>query len=93
MISSRWGRDHTILPNSPKNCMKLKEFGCPGGRASPRPPRSANDGLFHVIYTSNVCFIILSTDISAGGTYNSIRETHITSQPVKMNNGFFLPDE
>ena len=28
---------HTILPNFPKNCMKLKEFG-PGGRASLAPP-------------------------------------------------------
>ena len=27
----RGGREHTILPNSPKNCMKLKEFGCRGG--------------------------------------------------------------
>ena len=27
-----------ILQNSPKNCMKLKEFGCPGGRASLTPP-------------------------------------------------------
>ena len=26
----RGGRQHTILPNFPKNCMKLKEFG-PGG--------------------------------------------------------------
>ena len=29
----RWGhepsRGHTILPNFPRNCMKLKEFGCP----------------------------------------------------------------
>ena len=25
-----WGRQHTILPNVPKNCMKLKKFG-PGG--------------------------------------------------------------
>ena len=31
------GGQHTILPNFPKNCMKLKEFGPPGeggGRAS-----------------------------------------------------------
>ena len=28
------GRQHTILPNFPKNCMKLKEFGPPGGRGS-----------------------------------------------------------
>ena len=28
------GRQHTILPNFPKNCMKLKEFGPRGGRAS-----------------------------------------------------------
>ena len=25
------GSQHTILPNFPKNCMKLKEFGPPGG--------------------------------------------------------------
>ena len=40
-ISPRWGRQlpggrqYTILPNFPKNCMKLKEFG-PRGR--PRAP-------------------------------------------------------
>ena len=28
------GRQHTILPNFPKNCMKLKEFGPPGGHTS-----------------------------------------------------------
>ena len=28
------GRQHTILPNFPKNCMKLKEFGPRGGGAS-----------------------------------------------------------
>ena len=33
------GREqHTNLPNFPKNCMKLKEFGPPGGRASLTPP-------------------------------------------------------
>ena len=30
-ISPRWGRQHMILPKSTKNCMKLKEFGSPGG--------------------------------------------------------------
>ena len=43
-ISLRWGVptlrgglcQHTILPNFPKNCMKLKEFG-PGGHASLTP--------------------------------------------------------
>ena len=36
---SSGGRQHTILPNFPKNCMKLKEFGPPGGGARPlRPP-------------------------------------------------------
>ena len=41
------GRQHTILSNFPKNCMKLKEFGPRGGgggRASPAPPlRFATD--------------------------------------------------
>ena len=37
--TSQGGRQHTILPKFPKNCMKLKEFGPPGrGRASPTPP-------------------------------------------------------
>ena len=31
-------------PNFPKNCMKSKEFGCPGGACVPHaPPRSANE--------------------------------------------------
>ena len=35
----RGGREHAILPNSPKNCMKLKEFGRRGGGVRPsRPP-------------------------------------------------------
>ena len=32
------GHQHKILPYFPKNCMKLKEFGPPGGRASLAPP-------------------------------------------------------
>ena len=36
------GRQHTNLPKFPKNCMKLKEFGPPGGRGTrpsgPLPP-------------------------------------------------------
>ena len=34
------GRQHTILPKFPKNCMELKEFGPRGARPS-RPIRSA----------------------------------------------------
>ena len=34
----RGGRQHTIFPYFPKNCMKLKEFGPPGGCASLEPP-------------------------------------------------------
>ena len=32
------GRQHIILPNFPKNCIKSKEFGCRGGGGAPRPP-------------------------------------------------------
>ena len=40
--NSLGGRQHTILPYFPKNCMKLKEFEPLGGRASLAPPlRSA----------------------------------------------------
>ena len=36
------GRQHTNLSNFPKNCMKLKEFGPPGGARVPCAPlRSA----------------------------------------------------
>ena len=31
-------RQHTILPNFPKNCMKLKEFGPQGARVPCAPP-------------------------------------------------------
>ena len=34
-ISPRLGRQHTLLPNFPKNCMKLKKFG-PQGRGHPK---------------------------------------------------------
>ena len=36
--NSPGGRQHTILPNFPKNCMKLKEFGPPGERVPRAPP-------------------------------------------------------
>ena len=37
--NSPGGRQHTILPYFPKNCMKLKEFGPPGrGCTSLVPP-------------------------------------------------------
>ena len=35
--NSPGGRQHTILPNFPKNCMKLKEFGLQGANV-PRAP-------------------------------------------------------
>ena len=34
--NSPGGRQHTILPKFPKNCMKLKEFGPRGGGARPK---------------------------------------------------------
>ena len=34
--NSPGGRQHTILPNFPKNCMKLKEFGPSGGGGRPK---------------------------------------------------------
>ena len=42
--NSPGGRQHTILLTFPKNCMKLKEFGPPGGARIPRAPlRSVTD--------------------------------------------------
>ena len=43
------GRQHTILPNFSKNCMKLKEFGSPGGARVPRAPlRSATVSTYYL---------------------------------------------
>ena len=38
LISPSKGRQHTILPKFPKNCMKLKEFEPPGGASLVPPP-------------------------------------------------------
>ena len=37
------GRQHMSLPNFPENCMKLKEFGPPGGTRPSRPLTSASE--------------------------------------------------
>ena len=42
-ISPGRGHQHTNLPNVPKNCMKLKEFGPPGGTSKILLCRSATD--------------------------------------------------
>ena len=49
-----WGRQHTILPNFPKNCMKLKEFGSGGGvpRAPPLDPPLNS----HRLLVGNSCY-------------------------------------
>ena len=50
------GRQHTILPNFPENCMKSKEFGRPGGggaRAPCAPPKSATGTDVHSISQYN----------------------------------------
>ena len=39
--NSPGGHQHTILPNFPKNCMKLKEFGSQGACIPHAPLRSA----------------------------------------------------
>ena len=44
---------HTILPKFPKNCMKLKEFGPPGG--VPRAPlRSATENTHSFLFLANI---------------------------------------
>ena len=46
------GRQHTILPNFPKNCMKSKEFGHPGGGRVPlAPPPPLNPPLVQIVWT------------------------------------------
>ena len=56
--NSPGGRQHTILPNFPKNCMKLKEFGPPEGARVPRAPlwsATAMNRLFCIeVFDNNV---------------------------------------
>ena len=71
---NEWGRQHTILPNSPENGMESKEFGCPGRMSlaphllppPPPPPRSANAFLLNMrkvmIVTCFYGFIWVITD-------------------------------
>ena len=55
------GCQHTILPNFPKNCMKLKEFWPPGGASLAPPlrsatgylPRGSNDNTLCITKTGN----------------------------------------
>ena len=44
--NSPGGRQHTILPYFPENCMKLKEFGPPGGARVPRTPLRSATGSY-----------------------------------------------
>ena len=76
------GRQHTILPNFRKNCMKLKKFGPPGGAPPCTPLRSAtvkthtdNNIIVwgptrkHTYMTFNIygfCHVELSCNIIAG---------------------------
>ena len=50
------GRQHTILPNFPKNSMKLKEFG-PRGARVPRAPLRSATGNF--ILQSNLWLLLV----------------------------------
>ena len=53
------GRQHTILPKFPKNCMKLKEFGPRGGGGVPcaNPFRSAT-GIYLILHFHTFSFSI-----------------------------------
>ena len=48
------GRQHTILPNFPKNCMKLKEFGPEGGGGGASLPPPLDPPLERAIIACNV---------------------------------------
>ena len=50
------GRQHSILPNFPKNWMKLKEFGPPGARVLHAPLRSATVNNTQFRWTSTLAY-------------------------------------
>ena len=75
--NSPGGRQNTILPKFPKNCMKLKEFGPPGGARVPCDPlRSATEFI-----KSNLNINVLQRDDSNGWS-------HKNSYPVGLHNEF-----
>ena len=68
----RGGRQHKILAKFPKNCMKLKEFGPPGGgafkillcrSATAPPPQAQNSSLAFKLYF----FLSMKTCLSGSG--------------------------
>ena len=62
--NSPGGRQHTILPYFPENCMKLKEFGPRGGGARPSrsPLRSATGKYFQVMALSPILCALTKTE-------------------------------
>ena len=46
--SRGWGRQNTILPTVPKNCMRLKEFGPLGGSSKILLCRSATEKIINL---------------------------------------------
>ena len=70
--NSPGGRQHTILPNFPKNCMKLKEFGPPGEGARPKfyyvdPPLAS---IAHDIYPQSCALQQINLAIKLNGLFN-----------------------
>ena len=76
--NSPGGRQHTILPNFPKKCMKLKEFG-PGGAS---PLRSTTD--FSLTTTSVYDSVGRALDSQTGDkiTVNATLNFSYSSFPV-----------
>ena len=59
--NSSGGCQHTILPNLPENCMKLKEFGPRGACVPHAPLTSASSTFNHVVFPQyiTIYFLIL----------------------------------
>ena len=61
------GRQHTNLSNFPKNCMKLKEFGPPGGAHVPCAPKRMHSSRMRTACTLTVSPSMLC---SRGGVWS-----------------------
>ena len=80
--NSPGGRQHTILPYFLKSCMKLKEFGSPGGRGM-RPPHPPDPSLLkrYELYNAKESNLKMFTHSSIQSKWNYLGGNFMTGIP------------
>ena len=74
--NSPGGHQRTILPNFPKNCMKLKEFGPRGGCMSLAPPLRATTVMKYKRSQFTVMNVILNDIVNDKKGHNIVNDNY-----------------